>query len=320
MKKLAALFAAAVTALVLAQPATAADWPTHAVRIIVPYGAGGAADTLARLIAQPLSKTFNQQFYIENRPGAGGLTGSVAIARADADGYTLGLVGMSTHVLAPAMNPNVPLDPLKEFTEIAYLGGAPNIFVVHPTYPAKTFKDFMAAAKDGKDINYVSPGIGSVGNLVAEYLASKEHLKLVHVPYKGGAAALTDLIAGHVKVGMMSYSTAGAQIRAGKLVPLAVSSSKRLKDLPDVPTLKELGYPELVATTWWAIAAPANLPKEITDKVNAAVNTALNDPTVQHNLAQDAVEVEPKTPQQMTAFMKSEINKWVPVIKTSIKK
>jgi tripartite-type tricarboxylate transporter receptor subunit TctC len=180
----------------------------------------------------------------------------------------------------------------------------------------KTFKDFMARAKSQKDgIDYVSPGVGSVGNLVAEYLAAKENIKLVHVPYKGGAAALLDLVGGHVKVGMMSYSTAGEHVRSGGLIPIAVSSEKRLPDLPDVPTLKELGYPDLVATTWWSLSAPAALPRDIAQKVNREINKSFALPQVVRQLKQDAVETKAMTPAEVTQYMQSEIDKWGPFVK-----
>jgi tripartite-type tricarboxylate transporter receptor subunit TctC len=317
MQRLFALLIAAIGALSLTGArAGAADWPTKPVRIVVPYAPGGAADTLGRVFGDVLSTAFGKQFYVDNRPGGGSLVGSEAVARSESDGYTFGLSGMSTHVLAPAMNKNAGFDPMRDFTHVAYLGGAPNIFVVHPSSGTKTFKDFMARAKSQKDgIDYVSPGVGSVGNLVAEYLAAKENIKLVHVPYKGGAAALLDLVGGHVKVGMMSYSTAGEHVRAGGLIPIAVSSEKRLPDLPDVPTLKELGYPDLVVTTWWSLSAPAALPRDIAQKVNREINKSFALPQVVRQLKQDAVETKAMTPAEVTQYMQSEIDKWGPFVK-----
>jgi tripartite-type tricarboxylate transporter receptor subunit TctC len=208
---------------------------------------------------------------------------------------------------------------MRDFTHVAYLGGAPNIFVVHPGFGASSFKDFMARARAEKDgLQYVSPGVGSVGNLVAEYLAAKENIRLTHVAYRGGAAALLDLLAGHVKVGMMSYSTAGEHVRAGKLKPLGVSSAARLKDLPDLPTLHELGYPDLVATTWWALSAPAGLPAEIADKVNGAIAKSFALPQVQRQLAQDAVETKIMTPAELMNVMQAEIVKWAPIARRAV--
>jgi tripartite-type tricarboxylate transporter receptor subunit TctC len=319
-KKMRSLFAgllAVAAAVNLAwTEAVAADWPTKPVRIVVPYAPGGAADTLGRVFGEVLSTAFGKQFFIDNRAGGGSLVGSEAVAHSEPDGYTFTLSGMSTHVLAPVMNKNAGFDPIRDFTHVAYFGGAPNIFVVHPSSGMKTFKDFMAQAKSQKDgIDYVSPGVGSVGNLVAEYLAAKENIKLVHVAYKGGAGALLDLVAGHVKVGMMSYSTAGEHVRAGSLIPIAVSSENRLPDLPDVPTLKELGYPDLVATTWWSLSAPAGLPRDITDKVNGEINKSFVLPQVVKQLKQDAVETKPMTPAEVTQYMQSEIDKWGPFVK-----
>lgn len=315
MKRLFALVIAAMLSLTCAE-AGAADWPTKPVRIVVPYAAGGAADTMGRVFGDALSTAFGKQFYVDNRAGGGSLVGSEVVAHSEPDGYTFVLSGMAPDVLAPAMNKNAGFDPIRDFTHVAYFGGAPNIFVVHPSFGAKSLKDFMARAKSQKDgIDYVSPGVGSVGNLVAEYLAAKENIKLVHVPYKGGAGALLDLVAGHVKVGMMSYSTAAEHVRSGNLVPIAVSSEKRLPDLPDVPTLKELGYPDLVATTWWSLSAPAGLPRDITEQVNGEINKSFALPQVMKQMKQDAVETKPMTPTEVTQYMQSEIDKWVPFVK-----
>jgi tripartite-type tricarboxylate transporter receptor subunit TctC len=305
---------AATVAVFSAAPAAAQDWPAKPVRIVVPYGAGGAADTLGRVFADVLSTALGKQFIVENRPGGGSIVGSEAVARSAPDGYTLMLSGMSTHVLAPAMNKSAGFDPVRDFTHIAYFGGAPNAFVVHPSFGVASFKDFLARARSEADIPYVSPGVGSVGNLVAEYLAAKESIKLTHVPYRGGAAALTDLVAGHVKVGMMSWSTARQHVRAGKLVPLAMSSAERPKDFPDLPTLHELGYPDLVATTWWALSGPAGLPQEIVEKINSAVNRSLDLPQVRKQLEQEEVQTKAMTPAEVTAFVQSEVSKWVPVV------
>jgi tripartite-type tricarboxylate transporter receptor subunit TctC len=316
-RMLAALVA---VAFLTAAPAPAQDWPAKPVRIVVPYGAGGAADTLGRVFADVLSTALGKQFVVENRPGGGSVVGSEAVARSAPDGYTLMLSGMSTHVLAPAMNKSAGFDPVRDFTHIAYFGGAPNAFVVHPSFGVTTFKEFMARVRGEADIPYVSPGVGSVGNLVAEYLAAKENIRLTHVPYRGGAAALTDLVAGHVKVGMMSFSTAREHVRAGKLVPLAMSSAERPKDFPDLPTLNELGYPDLVATTWWALSGPAGLPPEIVTRLNAEINKSLELPQVRKQLEQEEVASKAMTPAEVTAFMQSEVAKWVPVVARSIAK
>jgi tripartite-type tricarboxylate transporter receptor subunit TctC len=294
--------------------ASAADWPDKPVRIIVPFPAGGATDMLGRIFAEQLSKTFGQQFYVENRAGGGGLIGSEAAARAAPDGYTLEISGIPSHVLAPAMNRNVSFDPIKDFTHIAYLGGPPNVFVVHPSLGVKTFKELLALMKSDPDgLQYVSPSIGSLGNMLAEYIADKEKVKLVHVTYRGGSIAIQDLVAGHVKVGSMAISTTRAHIAAGKLLPVAISSDKRLAEFPDMPTLVELGYPDLVAKTWFSLSGPAGLPRDIVDKLNAAVNKAITIPEVHKHLKNEMVETQAMTPEQITAFMQAEINKWSPL-------
>ena len=300
--------------LALASGAAAQDWPSRPVRVIVAYAAGGANDLLGRVFAEQLGKQFGQQFFVENRTGGSGLIGTETAARAVPDGYTLMVAGMPSHVLAPAMNKNWSVDPIKDFTHIAYLGGPPNVFVVHESLGVNSFKDLLALMKQRTDgLQYVSPAIGAVGNMVAEYVAEKEKVKLIHVAYRGGGAAIQDLIAGHVKVGSMTLSTTKPHILAGKLKALAVSSEKRLADFPDLPTLVELGYSELVVTTWYSLAGPAGLPRDIVDKLNAAVNKAMQEPEVQKHLATGLVQTKAMTPAETTAFMQSEIGKWAPV-------
>jgi tripartite-type tricarboxylate transporter receptor subunit TctC len=314
-RPLAAL--AAALALGLGIGAQAAEWPAKPVKIIVAYAAGGANDLLARVFAERLSEAFGQQFIVENRTGGGGLIGAEAVARSEPDGYTLMASGMPSHVLAPAMNPkNANFDPVRDFTHIAYLGGPPNVFVVHASSPVKSFRELLVLMRSQPNgVEYVSPSIGSVGNMVAEYVAAKEHIKLVHVVYRDGGAAILDLVAGHVKVGSMTLATTLPHIRAGALRTLAISSAQRVPELPDVPTLVELGYPELVVTTWYSLSGPAGLPRDIVVRLNREVNKAMDVPQVRDHLAQEMVQSRPMTPEQMTAFMKSEVDKWVPVVK-----
>ncbi len=249
--------------------AGAQAWPERPVRIVVPFSAGGAADTFGRFYADALGAAFGKQFYVENRVGAGGLIATADVARAAPDGYTLMVSGIPTHVLGPAMNKTIGFDPMRDFSHIAFFGGAPNAFVVHPAFGVRSFGEFMARAKsDSAGVEYVSAGVGTVGNWVAEYLAAKTGIKLTHVAYKGGANAVLDLIAGTVKVGMLTYSSVSEQIRAGALVPLVVTASARLPQMPDVPTFRELGYPELVATTWFALSGPAGLPPDMVARLN----------------------------------------------------
>jgi tripartite-type tricarboxylate transporter receptor subunit TctC len=306
-----AIFAAA--ALAAAGAAQAADWPNKPVKIIVAYAAGGANDLLARTFGERLSEAFGQQFVIENRTGGGGLIGGEAVARADPDGYTLMASGMPSHVIAPAMNP-ARFDPVKDFTHIAYLGGPPNVFVVHQALPITSFKALLDLARRPEGIDYASPNVGSVGNMVVEYITAKENLKLNHVIYRGGGAAILDVVAGHVKVASMTLSTTLQHIRAGTLRPLAVSSSKRVPQLPDTPTLTELGYPDLVVTTWYGLSGPKGLAPDIVGRLNREVNKAMDDARVKKHLEQETVETRPMTAAEFAAFMAGEVEKWTPTI------
>jgi tripartite-type tricarboxylate transporter receptor subunit TctC len=310
-----------VTVVALATPLLAqANWPTRPVKLVVPFAPGGSADTLGRSFGEQLTTALGQQIVIENQGAAGGLVGSAAVARAEPDGYTLGVSGIASHVVAPSINPNPGFDPMKDFTHIAYFGGPPIVMIAHPSLGVKSLKDLLELAKKSKDpLGYVSPGAGTLGNLVAEYWASKEKVQLEHIPYKGASQALNDLIGGHVKLGSMTFTTAAPQIRAGNVVPLAVSSAKRLAEFPDLPTFKELGYPDMVATTWFSLSGPKGMPADIVKKVNAAVDKAKDSPEVQKRLAIEAMETEKMSPEQFTKFVADELAKWGPVAKATFK-
>jgi tripartite-type tricarboxylate transporter receptor subunit TctC len=295
--------------------AHAADWPTRPVRIIAPSSPGGAADTFARLLAEHLADIFKERFYVENRAGAGGLIGAQVTAHAPPDGFTLVTSSIGYHVIAPAMSTSAGFDPLKDFTHIAFLGGPPNVLVVHPALKVRSFKEFMDLTKGGVVLDYVSPGVGSHGQLVSEYFAQQAGIRLQHVPYKGSSPAMLDLVAGNVKVGTMTWTSAIGQIRAGKIVPIAVSSNNRVAEVPDLPTFKELGFPNIVTTTWYALSAPAGLPRDIVDKLNGAVLKIIDLPDVKKRYEKDAIEVTPMTPEAITAYMASEIEKWGPIAK-----
>jgi tripartite-type tricarboxylate transporter receptor subunit TctC len=305
--------AVAASLLSLSAAAQTADWPTRTVRLIVPYPAGGTADLMARTIAEPLSEHFHHQFVVDNRAGSGGLIGSQALAQAAPDGYTIGISGFPPDVLAPAMNPNAGFNPMRSFTHIAFIGGPPNALLVNPALGVKTFQDFLALARKEKEpLNYASPGIGTVGNLIMEYLARKEHIGLQQIPYRGGSKAVTDLLAGHVKLASMAYATAQAHIAAGTIIAIAISSEERLPAMPKVPTLKELGYPDLVMTTWFSLSGPAGMPKAIVDSLNREVVAILQRPEVRKRLQAEAVHSKAMTAAQFTAFMQSEVDKWAP--------
>lgn len=301
-------------------PAAAAEWPTKPVRVIVPFAPGGAADVIARLFSDSLSLSFAQPFVVENRTGAGGLIGAQSVARADPDGYTLMAAGMSSHVLAPATTKNPGYDPVLDFTHIAFFGGAPSVILVHPSLGVTSFKELLAYAKTKAGrTEYVSAGTGTVGNLLTEFIAMKERIKLVHVPYRSGSGAVLDLLAGRVKLGTLNWSTAREQVVTGRLIPIGVSSANRLPMLPSLPTLSELGYPDLVTTTWHMLIGPAGLPRDIVGALNREVIRSANRPELRRVFEYDAVETKAMTPAELRQFVTDEFAKWTPVVKASMK-
>ncbi len=307
---------AVATALALPGIAAAAEWPVKPVRIIVPYAAGGAADSAGRLYADALSAAFGKQFIVENRTGGGGIPAAETVARADPDGYTLLVSGIPIVVLGPAMNRSAGYDPMRDLVHIAYFGGTPNVLVTHPSLGVKTYKDFLALARGAAGgTDYVSAGFGTMGNWVAEYLATAEQIKLNHVAYKGGAQALLDLLAAHVKVGMLSWSAIAEHIRIGRLDALAVTSGRRMPYLPDLPTLAELGHPDFVSLTWFSLSGPAGMQKDIVNAINREVVKALGQPQVKKQIERDAIETRPMTAAELTAFSQSEIDRWTPLIR-----
>jgi tripartite-type tricarboxylate transporter receptor subunit TctC len=304
------LLIAAVALAPIAAPA--ADWPTRPIRIIAPSTPGGAADMFARLLCEHLSATFPERCIVENRAGAGGLIGAAATAQAAPDGYTLMTSSTAYHVIAPMVSPSPGFDPLKDFTHIAYIGGPPNVFVVNPTLGVRSLTDLVALGKRGEPLDYVSPGMGTLGQLLAESFAHKVGIKLQQLMTKGASQGMIDLVAGTVKVGTMTWTSALGQIRAGTVVPIAVSSRRRLAEFPDLPTLKELGYDDLTAVSWFGLSGPAGLPNDITVRLNAAVTKMLERPDIRALLDRDAIETQAMTPQQFTQFVADEIAKWGP--------
>src|SRR5262245_10893419 len=310
---------AAILICIVSLAAAAAEWPDRPVRWVVPFGAGGAADVIARLFSESLGLVFSQQFIVENRAGAGGIVGAQTVARADPDGYTLMGAGMSSHVLAPAASKNPGYDPIRDFTHVAFLGGAPSVILVNPSLGITSFADLIGLVRRSTGIEYVSSGTGTVGNILVEYIASRERIRLVHVPYRSGNAAIIDLLAGRVKIGSLNWSTAREHVTAGNLVPIAVSASKRLATLPDTPTLNELGYPDMVTTTWHMLAGPVGRPREIVGALNREVIKIAERPDIRRHFEIDAAETRAMTPAELKEFVRSEVEKWTPVVQAATK-
>jgi tripartite-type tricarboxylate transporter receptor subunit TctC len=297
----------------------AADYPSKKIKMLLPFGAGGGGDVLGRLLADRMGNRLGQTIYVENRTGAAGTIGAQLAATSPPDGYTITIGGMTTHVLAPALNKNIGFDPIQDFTHIAYIGGSPSAFVVHPSTGVKTFEEFMKWVKDTPGgVQYVSPGVGSGGNSVAEFFAAQAGIKLVHVPHRGGNTAVSDLIGGHVKMGSLTWSTAREHVSAGTLLPIAVSSGEPIAGFTNVPTFKEKGYPEVVTTVWLSLSGPRGLPDEITNKLNAEVNRIIQLPHVKEHLERDAFDIRLMSPAEMTQHMKNEYAKWVPAMRKAL--
>jgi len=305
----------AVLGVGLSQIAVAADWPTKPVRIISPTSPGGASDTFARMLAEGFGEMFGQRFYVENRVGAGGLIGVAAAANAEPDGSTLVISGVAYTVIAPAASPNPGFHPMRDLTHIAYLGGPPIVFVVNPSIGVRSLADLAEYARRTGTLNYGSPGVGTLGHFIAERFAREARVPMQHIPNRGGSTAMMDLVAGTVGLVSTAWSSALGQIRGGQVIPIAVSAEARLAEAPQVPTLKELGYPNLAATTWFGLSGPARMPRDVVEKVNHAVAEVLRRPAVRERLQRDAMETRTMSPEEYTAFMESELQSWGPLAK-----
>lgn len=308
----------ALLALSLSLAAGADDWPARPVKIIVPFGPGGSADTLGRLVASKLSEQLRQSFIIENKGGAGGVVGSEIVAKSPPDGYTLVVSGIASHVIAPHLPNGTPYDPLKDFTHIALFGGPPAVIAVNPSLPAKNLADFVALAKKqpGK-LTYGSPGPGTQGQLVMELFKRVAGIDVLHVPYKGAAAAVADMMGGQVNSVSTTLSTAAGPIKGGRARALALSSAKRLPEYPDIPTFVEQGYPDLVATVWFSLSGPAGMSPEIVDRLNAEVRRALELSDVKAHLRHDGIEPNRLDAREFTAFVADEFRRWGPIVRAS---
>lgn len=300
----------------LGQSTAVQSWPVKPVRIIAPFAPGGSADTLGRIVATRLTDAFGQSFVVENRGGAGGLTGADAATRVAPDGYSLVVTGLGPLVIATAMAAKMPYDPLKDFTHIALFGGPPSVLAIHPSIPAKDVKQFIALAKARPGtITYGSAGHGSTGQLIAETLRRSAGIDIQHVPYKGASIAVTEVVGGHISAISVTLNTASVQMRAGKVRALAMSSAARVPDYPDVPTFRELGYPQLVATVWFSLSGPPGLPADIVSRLNTEVRRILQLPDVRERLRPQAIEPATLDPKEFTEFVATEFRRWAPMVR-----
>jgi len=312
--KRAFLAAAALAMLACPSAAQAQDWPNRPVRIIVPFGAGGSGDALARVLSDHLSAKFGQQFVVENRTGAGGAIGARLIATAPPDGYTIGITNLSVLSLVPVINKGVGYDPMASFAHIAYVAGAPVVLAGNPKTGVKTLADFVKYSTDKGAFTFASSGVGSDGHLMGEAIAASLKLKIEHVPYKSTSQALVDVVGAHVPFCTFTLSSTAQFMRDGTLTAVAVTTPERLPEFPDLPTFRELGHPELEGTTWFSMSGPAGLPKEIVDRLNDEINRIVRLPEVEAKLRRDGFQAKPMPAADFTAFVDTENKRWLPLI------
>jgi tripartite-type tricarboxylate transporter receptor subunit TctC len=297
-----------------ARPAAAADWPAHSVRIVNTFAPGGAADILARMAGDQLTKKFGQQFYVETRAGAGGVIGVDLVAHSDPDGYNFVISTLSLTAINPLINRKIGYDPFKDLTHVAYLAGSPIVFIVSAKSGIKTLKDFIAKAKASrKPLTYGVSGLASAGQMVTESFAQLAGLKFQVVPYKGAAQSQLDVIAGNIDFATPTVTSASALLAGGAVVAVAQTGGTRLPDYQNVPTFKELGY-DLVAINWFGLAAPAGLPDDIVQKVNATINAGMAQPANQAVVRRDGMIIDPMDVPTYQAFVAHEAARWKPVI------
>ncbi len=308
-----------VVAAIAAGTGTAqAQWPDRPIRLIVPFGAGSSSDIIARLIAAKAGDRLGQQIVVENRVGGSTIIGTDAVAKAAPDGYTLGLANTTTHAASAALSPSLPFDPVRDFTPVAMIGSSPFVLVAAPQVPAATLAEFVALAKatPGR-LSYASAGTGTLAHLAGELFKRRAGIDVTHVPYRGTAQSMLDLMQGRIELSVSTIPPTLAHIREGKLKALAVMSAARNAMLPDLPTVAEAGVPGCEAALWTAIVLPAGVASDIVNRLNETVLAVVNSPDVQQSLRIQGVEPEPGTPEQVAGRIRDDIAKWRDVVEAA---
>ncbi|MBN9541387.1 MAG: hypothetical protein BGN99_26270 [Alphaproteobacteria bacterium 65-37] len=299
-------------------PTSTTSWPSKPIRLVVPYAPGGTTDVVARVVAEYLGKRLGQNIIVDNKPGKGAMVGTAMVAKALPDGYTLLMSVISGLTISPTLYGGGEFDPMADFIHVSIASTNPSVLVVNPSFEAKTFKDYVAYAKanPGK-LAYATSGAGSSNHLLGARMSQVIGSEMVHIPYRGAGPAMVDTIAGNVPSMFDSLPSAAPHIKAGKVIALAVSGEKRSPAFPDVPTMKELGYPDLVSYSWFGISVPAKTPAPIVERIAADMQAILKEPAVVKRWDEIGAEPSTMTPAEVTRFVKDEIDKWTPVVKAS---
>lgn len=295
--------------------ASAADFPTKPVRLVIGFAPGGGTDTTARALSNKLSASLGQQVVVDNRPGHSGTIAADIVSKATPDGHTV-LLGTIALVVNPSLTEKMPFDTLKDLAPVTQAADSTNILVVHPSVPAKSVKELIALAK-AKPLNAGSSGVGGTGHLAVELFNLQAGTKITHVPYKGGGPAMVDLLAGNIQLIFATAASSIGHIKAGKVRAIAVSTAKRSALVPDLPTVAEAGLPGYEANNWNGFFVPAKTPRPIINRLNKEIAAALNAPDIKEFLFKQGLDAAPNTPEQFTAYMKSEMAKWAKVIKAA---
>jgi len=299
-------------------PVSAQVYPAKPVRLLVPYPPGGATDIFARLVGAKLGESFGQSFVIEQRPGASGVIGAEAAAKAAPDGYTVFIGQASNLAINQHLMKKLPYDPVKDFTPITRIASSPNLLVVHPSMPVRSIGDLvlLAKARPGA-INYASAGNGSPGHLAAEYFRKMAQIDIVHIPYKGATPAIIDVIAGQASFYFTSPIAAQPYVQAGRLRQIAVTSAKRFPPLPAVPSIAEAGYKDIDIVSWWGLLAPAGVPTDIVGRLHTATIKVLESQEMRDRLASQGAVAVPESPSEFAAYIKTEIANWAKIVSAS---